>query len=46
MFEEMEVVESIYEGVVESSYKKSTRVDATHAGHRRENRGEDASSHT
>ena len=32
VFEHMEIVESIYEGVVEPSYKTPTRVDANHAG--------------
>ena len=33
MFERMEISESIYEGVVEPSYKKNTRSDANRAGH-------------
>ena len=32
----MEIAESIYEGVVEPSYKKHTRADANRAGHIRE----------
>ena len=35
MFERMEIAESIYEGVVELSYKTSTRVDVTCSGHSR-----------
>ena len=42
MFERMEMEESIYEGVVEPSYKKPTREDSNHAGHSRKNRGEAA----
>ena len=43
MFECMEISESIYEGVVEPSYKKLTRADSNRAGHCRKNRGEAAS---
>ena len=32
MFERMKIVESIYEGAVEPSYKKPTREDSNHAG--------------
>ena len=32
MFEHMEIADFIYKGVVEPSYKKSTRVDANRAG--------------
>ena len=39
MFERIEISESIYEGVVEHSYKKPTRSDANRAGHRRQKRG-------
>ena len=39
MFERMEIAVSIYEGVVEPSYKKYTRVDANCAGHSRYKRG-------
>ena len=39
----MEIVECIYEGVVEPSYKKPTRLDANHAGVSREMIGEDSS---
>ena len=46
MCERMDIAESIYEGVVEPSYKLSTGSDATHAGHSRKKRGEVASSHT
>ena len=42
----METEKKIYEGVVEPSYKKSTRADSTRNGHSRKNRGEAASSHT
>ena len=42
----MEISESIYEGVSETYYKQSTRVDVTHAGHRRKKRGEYTSPHT
>ena len=43
MFECMDIVEYIYEGVVEPSYKKTNKEDVTRAGHSRQNRGEDAS---
>ena len=43
MFERMEISESIYEGVVENSYKKPIRADANRAGHSRQKRGEAAS---
>ena len=33
MFERMDISESIYEGVVEPSYKEPTRADVIHAGH-------------
>ena len=46
MFERMEITESIYEGVVEPSYKKHTRADANCDGHSKQNRGESASSQT
>ena len=39
MFERMDVAESIYEGVVEPSYKKYTKAHATRAGHNKKNRG-------
>ena len=39
MFECMDIVESIYEGVVENSYKEYTRVYATHDFHSRKNIG-------
>ena len=39
MFEHMDISESIYEGVVESSFKKPTRADANRAGHNRHKRG-------
>ena len=42
----MEIAESIYKGVVEPYYKKSTRAYANHAGHSRQKRGEAASSWT
>ena len=42
MFKHMEISESIYEGVVEPSYKKLTRADANRAGHIRQKRGEPA----
>ena len=38
----MEITECIYEGVVEPSYKKPTRVDSNRAGHSRHRRGEGA----
>ena len=44
MFERMEIADSIYEGVVEPSYKKPARADTNRSGHRRKNRGEAASS--
>ena len=43
MFECMEIDESIYEDVVEPSYKKPTWVDANHAGHSRQKKGESTS---
>ena len=43
MFERMEISESIYEGIVETSYKNPIRADANRAGHSRQNRGEAAS---
>ena len=46
MFEPMEIAESIYEGLVETSYKKTTQSDANRAGHSRYKRGEAASSWT
>ena len=39
MFEHMEIVESIYEGIVEPSYKQFTKSDATCSGHSRKNKG-------
>ena len=33
MFKHMEIAEYIYEGVLETFYKQSTRSDATRAGH-------------
>ena len=39
MSERMEIEESIYEGVVEPSYKKYTRVDVNSGGHIRIMRG-------
>ena len=39
MFEHMEITESIYEGVVETSYKKLTRSDSNRASHIRHKRG-------
>ena len=46
MFERMEMDESIHEGVVEPSYKKSTWADANPSGHSRKKIGEAASSWT
>ena len=46
MFEFMEISESIYKGVVEPSYKKTTRVYNNRAGFSRKIRGEAASSNT
>ena len=45
MFERMDISESIYEGVVKTSYKKSTRADSTCNGLGSKKRVEDASSH-
>ena len=45
-FEHIEIVESIYEGVVEPSYKKTTWAEAKCACHIRHNMGESASSWT
>ena len=44
MFERMEIIETIYEGVVETSNKKTTIAYANHAGHISQKRGEAASS--
>ena len=44
IFERMEIAESIYEGIVEPSYKKTTRADANRVGHSRQKRGEASSS--
>ena len=46
MFEHIENLEPIYEGVVEIAYKKYTRADANRAGHSRQMRGESTSSKT
>ena len=40
MFERMEISESIYYSVVETSYKKCTISDTTHAIPSKKNRGE------
>ena len=40
MFDCMEIAESVYEGVVETSYKKSTRADTNRSGHSKHKRGE------
>ena len=42
IFERMEIAAYIYEGVVEPSYKKPTRVDANRAGYSRQKRVEAA----
>ena len=42
MFERMKMSESIYEGDVKTSYKKTTRADANRDGHIRQKIGEDA----
>ena len=44
MFDHMETDESIYEYVVEPSYKRPTMEDTNRAGHSRQKRGEPASS--
>ena len=46
MFEFMEKEEFIYNGVVEPSYKKSTRADLNRAGHSSKMRGEFSLSNT
>ena len=46
IFERTEIAESFYEGVIGTSYKKSTRADANRDGQSRKNRGESASSWT
>ena len=33
IFESLEISENIYEGVLEPSYKKSTRKESNHSGH-------------
>ena len=43
MFECMEMSESIYEGVVEPSYKKPTREDTNRSGPTNKMRGQSAS---
>ena len=43
MFDRIEIAESICEGVVEPSYKKPTRTDASCDGHSKHKRGENAS---
>ena len=43
MFEHMEIEESIYEGVVEPSYKKPTREDTNRSGPTNKMRGQSAS---
>ena len=43
MFERMEIPESIYEGVVTPSYKKTTWEEANRTELSRKNRGEDTS---
>ena len=45
MFECMEIVEKIYEGVVKTFYKKTTKVDDNRSGHRKQKRGESALKH-
>ena len=42
----MEIVEYIYKGVVKPSSKKTTSADVNRVGHRRNMRGEAASSNT
>ena len=42
----MDIYESIYEGLVEPSYKKTTRADSNRAVHSRLKRGDSASSNT
>ena len=44
MFKYMEIVKSIYEGVVVHSYKKLTMIDANRDGYSRQIRGEADSS--
>ena len=46
MFEQMEISESIYKGVVDTSYKKPTQSDANCAGHSSQMRLEDDLSQT
>ena len=46
MFELMDIVESIYEGVVEYSNKKLTREEAKHAGHSSKKIGQSTLSQT
>ena len=46
MFERMNIAESIFEGVVEPSYKKHTREHASRARHGIKNIGEAALSET
>ena len=46
IFERMEIADSIYESVVEPSYKKTTPADANRAVHSRQKRGEDPPSWT
>ena len=46
MFERIDIMESIYKGVLKPYYKQYTRSDSTCAGNSSKNRGEAASSHT
>ena len=46
MFERMEILEYIHEGVIEPCYKKNNIEDANHAGHSRKIRGESGLSTT
>ena len=46
VFERMYIAEYIYEGVVETSYKKITRADTNRDVHSRHNIGEEDSSQT
>ena len=46
MFERMEITESIYKGVVEPPYKKTTWENSNPTGHRRKKREKSASSWT
>ena len=46
MFEQMDIDEYVYEGLVETSYKKPTRSDSNRADRSRNKRGESTTAKT